>query len=65
VLLQVGAVIANPKISKRDVLGEGYNRMPLGCEERFGWNKGLTDILKTKYPYGEFCVLIGIQSTRI
>lgn len=51
VLSQVGAIIVNPNTNT--ILGEGWNRMPAGCEERFGWSKG-EDILKTKYPYGQY-----------
>ena len=55
-----------------EIIGEGWNRMPAGCEDRFGWGKG-EQILKTKYPYGEkimkwlagtsaLTILIGILS---
>jgi hypothetical protein len=59
-LIQVGVVIANPDpdVTKRKILGEGWNRMPVGCEGKFKWGKGVPDILKSKYPYGEFHVFL-------
>ncbi len=59
--LQVGAVIVDSAGKK--VLGEGWNRMPVGCENRFEWSRcniELTpedDLLKTKYLYGEVYVV--------
>ena len=59
--LQVGAVIVDSAGEK--VLGEGWNRMPVGCEDKFEWISCKieftpeTDILKTKYPYGEVYVV--------
>ena len=55
-LFQVGAIIVDSRGEK--VLGEGWNRMPQGCEDRFAWAKGLNDILKTKYPYGKLRYII-------
>ena len=51
-LHQVGAIIVD---RSGRVVGEGWNRMPAGCENRFGWNKDWRDegVLETKYPYGE------------
>ena len=50
---QVGAVIVDH--SGKKVIGEGWNRMPFGCEKKFGWNRDCSGgILETKYPYGEF-----------
>ena len=49
--MQVGAIIVDPKT--KEVLGEGWNRMPKGCEDRFPMSKGDSNILKTKYPFGE------------
>ena len=51
--MQVGAVIVCPKTKR--VLGEGFNRMPPGCEE-FPWGE-VGDILNTKFPYGELFVI--------
>ena len=47
---QVGALVVS---KDKAILGEGWNRMPAGCEDRFTWSKGDDDVLKTKYPYGK------------
>ena len=47
-MLKVGAVLVNPD---GKVIGEGYNRMPRGCDD-FPWNRE-GDPLDTKYPYGQ------------
>jgi len=48
----VGAVI----VSMGEVIGEGFNRMPLGCEDRLPWieNKPGEPLEKGKHPYGKF-----------
>lgn len=46
----MGAIVVS---SNNVILGEGWNNMPAGCEERFTWSKGDPDVLKTKYPYGK------------
>ena len=48
-------VMLDPKEEK--ILGEGWNRMPKGCEDKFAWTKGVDDILKTKYHYGKSCCM--------
>ena len=52
--MQVGAIIVCPRTKK--ILGEGFNRMPPGCEE-FPWGE-VGDILNTKFPYGELFVML-------
>ena len=52
----MGAIIVD---KTKKVIGKGWNRMPKGCEDRFAMSKGDTDILKTKYPYGEVSLIIG------
>lgn len=49
--MQVGAIIIDSQT--KEVLGEGWNRMPKGCEDRFAMSKGDSNVLKTKYPFGE------------
>ncbi len=53
-IYQVGAIIVH---SNGEILGEGWNRMPAGCEEKFSWDKG-KDPLKMKYYYGEALELV-------
>lgn len=49
---QVGACIVN---NDKKIVGIGYNGMPNGCsDDEFPWTKDSSDILETKFAYGNF-----------
>jgi deoxycytidylate deaminase len=51
--LQVGAVLVDRNGA---VLGEGWNRMPRGCEGKFPW-AATGQLEDTKHLYGETSII--------